>query len=306
MVGPDPPTYEEATSSASFSRCDRNGISPEVRRSMEDESRSLPLGWVRSFDPKTKHQFFVDTKADPPRSIWHHPYDDSEYLDSVSPEERERIRGLARHPSIHDITAETSDEEQDSNDNKSNHGHPAVARHGRNISSSSSSSASAHNAGPRSFGRKVKDKITGTTHEQREAQRRQREEQERDMHKQHQIFRKGLSAAIETGQPQYLGEDDHGLDVYLEPPGSTYSGVERVERISPYIQEIIYKPPGPLNKRARHLRPDPIYPGGYGPPCSAYDRPYGYGYGGGMGTMPLAGPLFGGLLLGGLAGGLLF
>ncbi|KAF3001132.1 hypothetical protein E8E14_001284 [Neopestalotiopsis sp. 37M] len=301
MPDPNPPTYEEATSSATFSRRDRNGISPEVRRSMEDESRSLPQGWVRSFDPKSKHQFFVDTTAEPPRSIWHHPYDDDEYLDSVPPEERERIRGLARHPSIHDVAAETSDEEGDGHNVDKAH-----QAHARNTSSSSSTSAPSSTKQPRSFGRKVKDKITGTTHEQREVQRRQREEQERDMLKQHQIFRKGLSAAIETGQPQYLGQDDHGLDVYLEPPGSTYPGVERVERISPYIQEIIYKPPGPLNKRARHLRPYPIYPGGYGPPCSAYQRPYGYGYGGGMGTMPLAGPLFGGLLLGGLAGGLLF
>lgn len=279
MADPNPPTYEEATSSASFSRRERNGITPEVRRSMEDQSRPLPTGWVRSFDLKTKHQFFVDTKAEPPRSIWHHPYDDDTYMDSVSPEERARIRGLTRHPSIHDVAAETSDEEGDHLD------HSSAAGHRRHVSSATSSSG--QGGGGRSLGRKMKDKITGTTHEQREAQRQEREQQERDMHRQHQIFRRGLSAAIETGQPQHLGEDDHGRAVYLEPPGSTYAGVERVERLSPYIQEIFYKPPGPLNnKMARHLRPDPIYPGGYGPPRGAYDRPCGYGYGGGMGTMP--------------------
>jgi hypothetical protein len=129
------------------------------------------------------------------------------------------------------------------------------------------------------------------------------------VYRQHQIFRRGLEAAIETGQPQHLGQDDSGTDVYLEPPGYRYPGIQRIERISPYIQEIIYEPPGPVNRKARHLRPDPIYPGGYGPPIrpyGAYNRPYGYGYGGGTGMMPGAGPLFGGLLLGSLAGGLLF
>ncbi|KAH6654936.1 hypothetical protein BKA67DRAFT_558996 [Truncatella angustata] len=297
MADADPPSYEQAIGSASFSRQPRNGITPEARRSIEDESRPLPAGWVRSFDPDSQHQFFVNTKVDPPRAVWHHPYDDDDYMNSLSSEERERIRGLSRHPSHHDVTAETTDEEGDG------HSHS----HGKSHASASASNAS----GPkRSLGRKMKDKFTGTTHEKRAKDRQQREQNERDMYKQHQLFRRGLAAAIETNQPQLLGQDDDGIEVYLEPPGSRYSGVQRVERLSPYLSEIIYRPPGPLNKRARHIRPDPIYPGGYGGPYQrpygTYNRPYGYGYGGGMGMMPMAGPLFGGLMLGGLAGGLMF
>lgn len=300
MADSAPPSYEQATGSTSFARRERNGIAPEVRRSMEDESRPLPDGWVRSFDPQAKHQYFVDTKVDPPRAIWHHPFDDEDYMDSVSPEERQRIKRLARHPSHHDVAAETTDEEDDSH----KHLHSDANHHG-----AASGSGATTSQPKRSLGRKMKDKLTGTTHDERASERRQREEMERDQLRQHQVFRQGLARAIETGQPQLLGEDDSGMEVYLEPPGSKFSGVQGVKRLSPYMQEVFYRPPGPLNKRARHLRPEPLYPGGYGPyarPYGAYSRPNGYGYGGGMGMMPLAGPLFGGMMLGGLAGGMLF
>lgn len=306
MADSAPPSYEQATGSTSFSRRERNGIAPEVRRSMEDESRPLPEGWVRSFDPQQEHQFFVDTKVDPPRAIWHHPYDDEDYFNSLSPDERHRIKGLVRHPSHHDVAAETTDEEDDGHKHlhsDTSHQHVPTA----------SGSGAASSQPKRSLGRKMKDKLTGTTHQERATDRRQREEKERDQLRQHQVFRRGLARAIQTGQPQLLGEDDSGVEVYLEPPGSKFPGVQGVQRLSPYIQEVYYRPPGPMNKTARHLRPDPIYPGGYpgayGPytrPYGAYNRPNGYGYGGGTGMMPLAGPLFGGIMLGGLAGGLLF
>jgi hypothetical protein len=92
-----PPAYEDATQSkkAQFSRpanyasyshlaVPRNGIPPLHRRSMEDEGRPLPPGWIRQYDAKESHQFFVDTNTTPPRSIWHHPYDDDQYLSTLS------------------------------------------------------------------------------------------------------------------------------------------------------------------------------------------------------------------------------
>lgn len=117
--------------------------------------------------------------------------------------------------------------------------------------------------------------------------------------------------ALQLRRPVRLAshEDGNGLDVHLEPPGSSCPRVRRIERLSLYIQEVYYDLLGPLGKPARYLRPDPTYPGGYGGPYGrpygAYNRPCGYSYGGGMGMMPLAGPLFGGLLLGGMAGGAL-
>ncbi|MCJ1257183.1 hypothetical protein MMC24_005008 [Lignoscripta atroalba] len=269
-----PPSYEAAAASSvnvASQHKTRNGIPPLTRRSMEDEARPLPPGWSRQFDPQTSHQFFVDTKAQPPRSIWHHPYDDQQYLDSLASHERERVQGLHKVPSHADIEAESSDDGEGGY-HHDRHKNPAVGAGG---------SASHASDGKTTFGRRMKDKITGSTHEQREAYRLQRGEEERRAYERHQALRQAMARAIETGQPQLVGRDRDGKDVYIEPP---YGGnmPHGAYGYNPYTQ-------GPYaNPNATFIRPN--YP---------YARPYGYGYGGGYG-MPLAGGLMGGVLLGGL------
>lgn len=281
-----PPPYETAASSSSTSTAapthlhpdtahkERNGIPPSIRRSMEDEKRDLPEGWVRQYDAKEHHQFFVDVTADPPRSIWHHPYDDEQYLSSISPEERKRIQALHKAPTLADVEAESSDDDHHHNYTA----HPELPPRPTNDQT----------GGSRKFGRKLKDKITNSTHEEREAKRRQREEEERRAYEQHQQFRMAMSKAAQTGVPQFLGKDREGKEVYIEPPygaGGGYGGYgQGAYGYNPYSQ-------GPYaNPNARFIRPqDP------------YNRPYGYGYGGGLGvgTGSLLG-LGGGLLLGSL------
>lgn len=118
-----PPSYTDATASnqrpatlqvpqASTHRV-RNGIPPEYRRSMEDEGRPLPQGWIRQYDDESHHQFFVDTTRSPPRSIWQHPYDDEDYMSSLDPQERTRIKTLHKTPSQADIEAESSADDED-------------------------------------------------------------------------------------------------------------------------------------------------------------------------------------------------
>lgn len=131
-----PPSYTDATATASSQRPAtlqvpqssthrvRNGIPPEYRRSMEDEGRPLPQGWIRQYDDQSHHQFFVDTTRDPPRSIWQHPYDDEEYMSSLDPEERQRIQALHKSPSHADIEAESS---ADDDDHDVPHGAPPKA-----------------------------------------------------------------------------------------------------------------------------------------------------------------------------------
>ena len=291
-----PPSYQQATGSSKPgqgasnrlnvpSGSSDNGIPTHHRRSMEDESRPLPKGWVRSFDPETHHQFFVDTRQDPPQSIWHHPYDDEDYLRTLSSEERERIEqeSLGRgHPmSKADIMASHTDDEDD----------------GDHHTGASSSSSSANqelpprpgNKGKQPLGRKIKDKLTGTTHEQREAERKRREEEEKKIYEQHLKYRQAMARAMETGKPQLIGKDKQGKEVYIEPPSyaggsGSYGGGYGY---SPYGSGVYSSP------NARYIRP-----GG------SYGRPMGYGYGGGYG-MPLAlgGGLMGGLLLGDMMGG---
>ena len=141
------------------------------------------------------------------------------------------------------------------------------------------------------LGRKMKDKLTSSTHTEREAQRRQREEEERRIYEQHQHFRQAMSRAAQTGEPQLLGRDRNGKEVYIEPPmadygggmgfggGRTYPG--NAYGYNPY-QSGVY-----ANPNARFVRPQ-----------MPYARPMGYGYGGGYG-MGMGAPLLG------LGGGLM-
>ena len=251
---------------------------------MEDEGRPLPEGWVRTFDPVEQHQFFVDITKDPPRSIWVHPYDDDEYLRSLPSEERERIEqeslNKGNHTSKADIAAAHTDDEDDD--------HPHA--------SASSSSAIPHDLPPRdgkgkgrednrSFGRKFKDKVTGMTHEQREEERRSRAQREQEMYERHMRIRQAMARAQQTGQPQFVGKDSDGKDVYIEPPmyQAPYGGYPgRGYGVDPYRGGIYTTPD------ARYIRPP-----------NPYMRQRGYGYGGGYGLpLMLGGGLLGGLLIG--------
>ncbi|KAH8719478.1 hypothetical protein GQ44DRAFT_775187 [Phaeosphaeriaceae sp. PMI808] len=269
-----PPSYEAATASSSSSapgpgirrvstdgpgnQTERNGIPPEQRRSMEDEMRELPPGWVRSFDPQEGHQFFVDTNSSPPRSIWVHPYDDEQYLSTLTSEERKKHSRLHRTMTLEDLAAEDSDTDELP---------PRPAK------------APGNTVGPtgiHKFSRKLKDKITGQTHEEREHHRARRAEQERQAYLAHLRAREALIRAIQTGQPQWVGKDNQGRDFYIEPP---YNPSARGPYSNPYVR--LVRPVGP-----------------YGRPMGPYGRQRGYGYGGGAG-LPITAGLLGGALLGG-------
>lgn len=230
---------------------------------MEDEMRPLPEGWVRSYDPKSNHQFFVDTTKEPPRSIWHHPYDDDEYIDSLPEKERQRIRY-----ELHDAKKVGADDDE--------------IRSSDNLAPTASPySAADQPKGIHKFGRKLKDKVTGTTHEEREERRRQEAIEEEQAYRLHLAYRDAMNRAIQTGQPQFLGKDREGKEIFIEPPNGQRAP-PGAYGYNPYAE-------GPYaNPNARFIRPD--YP---------YSRPYGGGYGGGYG-LPLAGGLLGGALLGSL------
>lgn len=288
-----PPSYEVAAASGSSAKPPnthlevprvRNGIPALARRSMEDEARPLPPGWIRQFDSQSGHQYFVDTTATPPRSIWSHPYDDEQYLNSLDPEERRRVQTLHHPvPNKADIEAESSEDDGD------HHHHPPP---NKGAAASGIADPSSHASlpprpvaeqakGPSSFGRRLKDKLSGSTHEQREALRRAREEEERAIYERHQRFRVAMMRAQETGQPQFIGKGRDGKDVYIEPPQGAQMP-PGAYGYNPYMQ-------GPYgNPNATFVRPQ-----------YQYARPYGMGYGGGYG-LPLAGGLMGGMMLGGM------
>jgi len=274
-----PPPYQKHAPDNSLHPT-RNGIPPQSRRSMEDEHRELPSGWVRQYDSEQHHQFFVDTSSSPPRSIWHHPYDDDTYLSSLSSSERSRIQSLHRVPTEQDIADESTDDEADiphSSTTAELPPHQQTTHHD-------------HLNKVEKLGRSIKDKLTHSTHQERALQRQKRQEAEQRAYRQHLAMRQAMSKAESTGVPQLLGKDENGKDVFIEPSmglggGGGYGGGlfggygGNGYGYNPYTQ-------GPYaNPNARFVRP----PGNY-------NRPNGYGYGGGYGV-PLMGGLAGGLLL---------
>ncbi|KAL1707394.1 hypothetical protein EV121DRAFT_288639 [Schizophyllum commune] len=61
---------------------------------MSYDEHDLPEGWTRQMHEGTP--FYVDTRANPPRSIWVHPYEDEQFL-----RENPGVRpGGARRPSV--------------------------------------------------------------------------------------------------------------------------------------------------------------------------------------------------------------
>ncbi|EXJ94000.1 hypothetical protein A1O1_02393 [Capronia coronata CBS 617.96] len=277
-----PPSYAAATGSSTTSAPPhasshlevpkaKNGIPALARRSMEDLQRPLPDGWVRSYDPKENHQFFVNTKEDPPKSYWEHPLDIPEVVQKLSTEERERLQEEEDRLRKHLPHSADHSEDEAHTSNPSLPPRPATGKA----------------ADKKSFGEKLKDKVTGTTHEERVRDRARREEEERRYYEAHLKLRQAMQKAQMTGQPQFFAKDKDGKDIYIEPPsgpGYGYGGYgARGYGVNPFAQGPYY-----ANPNVRVIRP--TYP---------YNRPYGQYGGGGVG-LPIAGGLLGGMLLGGL------
>ncbi|KAI5476881.1 hypothetical protein MNV49_007117 [Pseudohyphozyma bogoriensis] len=167
-----------------------NVIPKSDRRSMEEESRELPEGWVREWDPNSKHIFYVDTRATPPRSSWVHPYDDPQYLNSLPESAPARQHTSAFSP----------------------------ADDGKKPKKDVPTGQAALGGGEekKSFGRKLKDKVTGTTHEQRVKERQLRAEQEKKQYEAYLQRRQAIIEAQRSGryQPRYaapMGGYSNGL-----------------------------------------------------------------------------------------------
>ncbi|GJN92391.1 hypothetical protein Rhopal_005421-T1 [Rhodotorula paludigena] len=257
-------------------RADEAVIPGEARRTMLDEARPLPDGWRREFDPNSQHYFYVDTKANPPRSIWSHPLD-PEFLES-HPEIAKELAAAAEKESGESgaagATPTPSDEKEGGklsrffsrSDDKKDGG----AQH-----ASGSGAEQGKKEEKRSLGRKMKDKLTNSTHEERVEQRRQRAIEEKKQYEEYLRRRQEILGAVQSGRYQ---------PAYAAPAG-------------PYTMRPMYG--GMYGPGYGYRRPYGygMYPAG----------PLGYGSGIGMGRGPGAGLAVGGGLLGGMAlGSLLF
>ena len=235
---------------------------------------------MRAYDTEAHHHFYVDTTKDPHRSIWRHPFDDDEYLATLNEEEREQIEHESMYrghkPTHDDLIGAHSD-----NDEVDNHSQAGTSSFPSQLPPRTDAHGKDKDTRHRSFSTKMKDKLTGTTAEEREYQRRRRDEAERQAYESHMRLRTAVSEAQRTGQPQYIGKDSVGKDVFVQPAGVNPPGFGMYNGRDPFGVTGTYETP-----TAKYIRPAAPYgrPGG-----GLYNGGYGFplGPGGGMMMNPM-------------------
>lgn len=206
---------------------------------------------------------------------------------------------MHHHPSLPDIIAMESDDDehyvpQTGSKGKTSQSAPTSATSAGPASAGASSSTLPprqqgpdHQSAAMRWGRKVKDKMTATTHEQREQTRQERAKEEQEAYEKYMHYRKCMLKAAQTGEKQYLGDDEQGNKLFVTPPRNYGAGRQYPGSYGGYA----YAPStayGYGDTRTNYA--SPAYP--YG------GRRRGPGYGGGLGV-PIGVGLLGGALLGG-------
>ncbi|VDC01895.1 unnamed protein product [Peniophora sp. CBMAI 1063] len=248
----------------------------------------LPFGWVKEYDPSSEHYFYVDTKANPPRSIWTHPYEDEQYLNE-HPDVKEKVQSMLRQMEADRARDDLSSPPAYMPERR----HSYTGRDNDDMGSSSNGSAAVLGAGPAAnkgkgkekkrgvFG-KMKDNLIGTA-EERAAYKKEMERVKAEERKQREAaYQKQLEA-----QRVYYQQQAAQRQQYAQ------AGPSRV-----YVQQGYGGYGGGYGG----------YGGGYGqprygPPPMPYNQRYnnGGGFGGGSNVgLGLLGGLAGGLLLGDL------
>ncbi|EMD42165.1 hypothetical protein CERSUDRAFT_70547 [Gelatoporia subvermispora B] len=250
----------------------------------------LPDGWVQEFDPNNNHPFWVDTRANPPRSIWVHPYEDEQFL-KEHPDIRDKLAQLRAKGAGPDDNPPPYSPRRHSYSGTSSNSRLNVPRPGgandRNATSHPPSPAPGASAKQRGFFGKLKDKAIGTKEEREAAQR----EQER-------VMQEVAQQRAQQRRQQRVSAPGYAV------PGPSYRPSYGAPVGSPGRTRYTTRYGSGLGGFGRNCG----YGGGYG----GYGGGYGYGDGygrSGFGGGGLGGRSgFGGVglpLLGGMAGGLL-
>ncbi|KAI0036618.1 hypothetical protein K488DRAFT_81863 [Vararia minispora EC-137] len=236
----------------------------------------LPFGWIKEYDPATQHNFYVDTKANPPRSIWTHPYEDPQYLDE-HPDVREKVGSMMRQLETDRVREELN-----------NPSPPMPARRnsfsGRDnddmrsgpTQGSAAVVDATRSAKKRGFFGKMKDKAIGTK-EEREAYKREMARVEMERRRQREEALRAQRAEYQKRQQEYARQQAQWAQQHPQ----------------------YYPQAGPSQGYGYQYGPPAGVPYGYGQPQYVYQQRQSSGIGAGSG-LALLGGLAGGLLLGDL------
>ncbi|RSH82291.1 hypothetical protein EHS25_006001 [Saitozyma podzolica] len=281
---------DRAVSHAPTSGSDGLGvdINDDDARSMDDERRSLPKGWVRCFDPKTQHHFYVDEATK--RATWLHPYDDPEFLRTLPKSnpahpDSAQARAARARAEAEDLAMKKTQEARDlSRDRKDSKklGNGDVGSGGSSPSSGEEKNGNGivkrnGETEERNWFQRKKDKLIGTKEEREQAKRDKQKKKDEEMAN----VRSALQAYEQRRQDLLNGQlnDPHLRSMYAADP-------------------FMYPAPTTAFSRSGGLVGNPYgygYPGGYG------RRYNGMGYG-----TPLlwgTGGLMGGMMMGSMIGG---
>ncbi|WVR09412.1 hypothetical protein IAU60_006479 [Kwoniella sp. DSM 27419] len=268
-----------ASTDSSLSDDDLLQIDPrdeDTRRSMDDEQRDLPEGWVRCFDTKSQHAFYVDEKTK--RSTWLHPYDDPEFLRSLPD----------THPAHPDSREARQIRKQSNDEYAMEQQRKAKSAKGAEKKDESHGAAHHDKDHERNWFQRKKDQVIGTKEERAKAKAdkaRAREEQRKKLIEAQAIYNRRRQELIQK---------------QLNDPAT-----RRIYAADPYG----YSAPLTPFSRAGGLYSSPYgygYGGGYGRRGYGGLGYGGYGYGGGLGGPMLLGGgagLMGGMMLGSAMGG---
>jgi len=139
------------------------------------QNDNLPPGWTKQHDAQSNRDFYVDTLAEPPRSIWTHPYEDPQFLEELDREtghpsdvKGQSHKGAANPPSYADVKGSRPTTPVD-NKQRQHLGGMNTGGAGPSSSSPPKGDGKPHQS---LFG-KLKDKAIGTK-EERDARARER------------------------------------------------------------------------------------------------------------------------------------
>jgi len=185
---------------------------------MQPERYPIPFGWIKEFDQTSGQPFYVDTKANPPRSIWTHPYEDQVYL-KAHPDVREKLNAGGFGGSNSNLPPPSFEESQRLQ--SSGGSSPSSQHH----AASTPATGSGKPKPERGLFGKLKDKAAGTK-EEREAERKRKQERDRlRAEAQRQRIQQMVMARqqLYASQPQY----GHGSAIMGAPYGGGYGSHRR-------------------------------------------------------------------------------
>lgn len=205
-----------------------------------NDDRPLPYGWIKEWDNNSNHFFYVcdlpqlfmrstpdvylcqvDAQAEPPRSIWVHPYEDEQYL-REHPDIREKMGPSRSTDGLHDRPSNS-----------------ALSRRASFPSDSPTPSGSANTRQEmrdhpdkrkeRGFFAKLKDKAIGTKEEREAARIEERRREEENRRRMLQLRQERFAYAQQRypqsfggGFPPYQGQGQYMPPQYGPPSRSGF------------------------------------------------------------------------------------